>query len=129
MARPQSPELRRSGTTPAFEPDNIASRLEARDRPTSKGGSGPVPEENEPGHHPDHDQDQPDLDAFAARFSGSDLDDLPTDTGVVDDRAPDGDAADDRTASGHSLTRWVAPVAGLAVLAAVVAFLLRRRRA
>lgn len=130
MARPQSSELRRSGTTPAFEPDNIASRLEARDRPTSKGDSGPVPEENEPGHHPDHDQDQPDLDAFAARFSGSDLDELPTDTGLVEgsDVDNDTDSADDRPAAGHTLARWAALIAGAAVIAAVLAIWLRRRR-
>lgn len=30
---------------------------------------GPVPEDNRPGHHPEHEQDQPDLDAFARRLS------------------------------------------------------------
>ena len=30
---------------------------------------GPVPEDNQPGHHPEHEQDQPDLDAFARRLS------------------------------------------------------------
>ena len=44
----------------------------------AEGNSGPIPEANSPGHHPDHEQDRPDLDAFAARFSGRDLDDLPT---------------------------------------------------
>lgn len=29
---------------------------------------GPVPEDNQPGHHPAHEQDQPDLDALAARL-------------------------------------------------------------
>lgn len=132
MARPQSPELRRSGTTPAFEPDNISSRLEARERPTSSGESGPVPEESSPGHHPEHDQDQPDLDAFAARFSGSDLDDLPADTGLVDGSDVDNDddtaSADDGPAASHSLARWAAPIAGAAVIAAVVTIWLRRRR-
>ena len=28
----------------------------------------PVPEDNRPGHHPEHEQDRPDPDAFAARF-------------------------------------------------------------
>lgn len=28
----------------------------------------PVPEEQRPGHHPEHEQDKPDLDAFAERF-------------------------------------------------------------
>ena len=30
--------------------------------------AGPVPEDNLPGHHPDHDQDRPDLDAVAAKL-------------------------------------------------------------
>ena len=29
---------------------------------------GPVPEENQPGHHPPREQDRPDLDAMAARL-------------------------------------------------------------
>lgn len=28
----------------------------------------PVPDDNRPGHHPDHEQDQPDPDAFVERF-------------------------------------------------------------
>lgn len=125
MARPQSSELRRSGTTAAFEPDSISSRLDAHARPTSSGESGPVPEENSPGHRPDRDQDQPDLDAFAAKFSGRDLDDLPAHTGLIDDTDV---SADDRTAGGHPLRRWAPPVAGFVALAAVVTFWVRRRR-
>lgn len=126
MARPQSSELRRSGTTPVFEPDSISSRLEAHDRPGSSGETGPVPEANTPGHHPEHDQDRPDLDAFAERFSGRDLDDLPADTGVVDDsyrvdEQPGG--------SGTTVMRWAPPIAAVAVLVAVIAFWRRRRRA
>lgn len=30
--------------------------------------AGPVPEDNLPGHHPDHEQDQPDLTAMAERL-------------------------------------------------------------
>jgi hypothetical protein len=81
MARPQSPELRRSGTTPVFEPDNIASRLEARKQPGSSGSAGPVPEENQPGHHPERDQDKPDMDAFVARFNGQDEDETDGESG------------------------------------------------
>jgi len=68
MARPQSSELRRSGTTPVFEPDNIGSRLDARRQPGTSGETGPVPEDNLPGHRPGHDQDKPDLDEFAERL-------------------------------------------------------------
>ncbi len=42
-------------------------------QPEAPGGSaedeaGAVPEDNQPGHKPERDQDKPDLDAFAARF-------------------------------------------------------------
>lgn len=127
MARPQSSELRRSGTTPAFEPDSISSRLEAHERPTSSGESGPVPEENSPGHRPEHDQDKPDLDAFAERFSGRELDDLPTDTGVVDDSYRVD--TEEPSTFGRTFTRWAPPMAGVAVLVAVIAYWVRRRRA
>jgi hypothetical protein len=30
---------------------------------------GQIPEGNRPGHHPEHDQDKPDLDAFRARMA------------------------------------------------------------
>ena len=30
---------------------------------------GPIPEDNRPGHHPDHEQDKPDLAAFRARMA------------------------------------------------------------
>lgn len=43
---------------------------------------GPVPEGNQPGHHPSREQDQPDLDAMAARLGtapgGAGVDDGPT---------------------------------------------------
>ena len=32
------------------------------------GETGPIPAENQPGHHPPKEQDKPDLDAFAARL-------------------------------------------------------------
>ncbi|MFP5577412.1 MAG: hypothetical protein ACLGIZ_04130 [Acidimicrobiia bacterium] len=68
MAKPQQPELRRSGFVPALDPDATESRLDAHERPGTSGPGGPVPEDQRPGHHPDHDQDKPDLDKFAARL-------------------------------------------------------------
>ena len=127
MARPNSSNLRPSATTPAFESHSPASHVDAHARPSARGESGPVPEENSPGHHPEHDQDKPDLDAFAARFSGRDLDDLPTDTGLLEhlDRA----SAGHRTEVSHALRRWAPPVAGFVAFAALFAIWLRRRRA
>ena len=102
MTRPQSAELRDSGR------------------------SGPVPEASSPGHHPEREQDKPDLDAFAERFSGRALDDLPTDTGVLDG----GDRAD-RTTTGGALRRAAPTIIGIVAVAAVAAavtILVRRRR-
>lgn len=65
MAKPQSPELRRSGRTPDLDPDNVGTRLAASGTPSTGGRSGPVPPDNQPGHHPDHDQDRPDPREFA----------------------------------------------------------------
>lgn len=113
MSKSKSPEQSRPATS-AFDPPG-------------KHGGGPVPEENSPGHHPAHEQDKPDLDAFAARFSGRDLDDLPSDTGVVTDRSAKADRTD-RSAGDQSLTRWIAAIAALATLAAALAYWVRRRR-
>lgn len=88
---------------------------------------GPVPDENAPGHHPEHDQDKPDLDAFAARFSGRALDDLPSETGVITDCS----AGADRSVPREGLIKWLPAIAGLAVIAAAVtvgALRLRSRR-
>src|SRR3546814_6177384 len=67
MAKPQQPELRRSGFVPALDPDATESRLDAHERPGTSAPGGPVPEDQRPGHHPDDEQDKPDLAAVAAR--------------------------------------------------------------
>jgi hypothetical protein len=71
MARPQQPELARSGKTD-LDPDHVGTELEARKPVRSGGETGPVPPDNQPGHHPDQDQDKPDLDAFVAKLQGED---------------------------------------------------------
>jgi hypothetical protein len=70
MGRPQQPELARSGRTD-LDPDRIGTELEARKPPETKGRTGPVPAENQPGHHPDQEADKPDLDEFAARLGAA----------------------------------------------------------
>ena len=100
MTRPQSADLRENGRT------------------------GPVPEASSPGHHPEHEQDKPNLDAFAERFSGRALDDLPADTGVL----ADGQGAD-RTTAGGTLRRMAPAIIGTVAIAAAVTILVRRRRA
>lgn len=66
MAKPQQPELHRSGTTPA-DPASAKTAVTTSSAPPVKGeGPGPVPEDNRPGHHPAHEQDKP-VDKFVAR--------------------------------------------------------------
>lgn len=66
MATPQSRDLARNGHTPA-DPQSVATSLTAGGaRPGGPGRRGRVPEDNRPGHHPDHEQDKP-VDAFVAK--------------------------------------------------------------
>jgi hypothetical protein len=67
MARPQQPELARSAKTD-LDPDHVETGLQGQKAPATGGETGPVPPENQPGHHPPKEQDKPDLDAFAARL-------------------------------------------------------------
>jgi hypothetical protein len=67
MSRPQQPELARSAKTD-LDPDHVETGLQGQPRPKSGGETGPVPPDNEPGHHPPKEQDKPDLDKFAARI-------------------------------------------------------------
>src|SRR5688500_12849792 len=67
MARPQQPELARSAKTD-LDPDHIETGLQGQKAPATGGETGPVPPDNQPGHHPPKEQDKPDLDAFAARL-------------------------------------------------------------
>src|SRR3954452_21339888 len=68
MSNPQQPELARSRKTPAQDPDSVAGVLEAQDQPGAGGPSGPIPVATQPGHHPAHEQDKPDLNAFAEKL-------------------------------------------------------------
>jgi hypothetical protein len=68
MNKPQQPELHRSGLGQT-DPASIKTDLEVSERaPDGDEPMGPVPAENEAGHRPEHDQDKPDLDAFAERL-------------------------------------------------------------
>jgi hypothetical protein len=71
MARPQQPEMARSGKTD-LDPDHAATELGGEKKPRSKGPTGPVPPENQPGHRPEQEQDKPDTDAFTAKLQGED---------------------------------------------------------
>ena len=67
MGRPQQPELARSAETD-LDPDHIETGLQGQKSPATGGETGPVPPDNQPGHHPRKEQDKPDLDAFAAKI-------------------------------------------------------------
>jgi hypothetical protein len=68
MAKPQQAELRRSGKVPALDPDASVAKLSAQDTPGTSGSEGAIPEDQRPGHHPEHEQDKPDMDKFAERL-------------------------------------------------------------
>jgi hypothetical protein len=68
MSNPQQPELARSRKTPAQDQDAVAGVVEGQRVPDSSGPGGPVPADNQPGHHPPEEQDKPDLNAFAAKL-------------------------------------------------------------
>lgn len=125
MSNPQQPELARSRKTPALDPDATASVVEGQRQPGSSEPGGPVPAENQPGHHPPKEQDKPDLDAFAQKL------------GVVE--ASDGEAASDGQASSDErdagplqaadrTTRIGLASAVATVMALLLAVLVGRRR-
>jgi len=58
MSKPQQPELHRSGKG-ATDPASAKAAPEVNPRAGGDEPGGPVPEDNLPGHHPQHDQDKP----------------------------------------------------------------------
>ena len=67
MANPQQPELARSRKTPALDPDATEAVLTAAETPTVDRARGPVPADNQPGHHPAVEQDKPAAERFVAK--------------------------------------------------------------
>ncbi len=68
MSNPQQPELARSRKTPAQDADAVAGVLDGQRDIGADAPRGPVPAENQPGHHPAEEQDKPPLDKFAAKL-------------------------------------------------------------
>jgi len=68
MANPQQPELRRSGLGATVEGSAKVQIQTEGDAGSESTSAGPVPEESRPGHHPEVDQDKPDIDDFARRL-------------------------------------------------------------
>jgi hypothetical protein len=75
MGKPQQPELGRSGHTPVVEGQHTKEVIQGQEQPEAEGRTGPVPEDNRPGHHPDTEQDKPDLKQFRSRLTGDPGDD------------------------------------------------------
>lgn len=68
MSNPQQPELARSRKTPAQDADAVAGVLDGQRDIGADAPRGPVPPENQPGHHPAEEQDKPPIDKFAAKL-------------------------------------------------------------
>lgn len=68
MSNPQQPELARSRRTPALDPDAVAAVVDGQAIPDVDAPRGPVPLDNQPGHHPPTEQDKPDINAFAEKL-------------------------------------------------------------
>lgn len=117
MSNPQQPEPARSPKTPAQDSDAVAAAIEGQRQPTTEGPSGPIPADNQPGHHPAQEQDKPDLNAFAAKL------------GVVEAPKED-EAAEGRQASPAGRSIPTAALAGgiSAVLVLLLAIVIGRRR-
>src|SRR3954447_14738503 len=58
MAKPQQPELHRSGKG-ATDPASAKSKVEVTAVEGASGAAGPGPVDNQPGHHPAEEQDKP----------------------------------------------------------------------
>ncbi len=128
MANPQQPELARSRKTPSQDQDSVAGVVEGQRGLSADAPRGPIPPENQPGSHPEQEQDKPDLDAFAERF------------GVVEASGADPQAngrsselvgrAEEMVAGLRSSKSGIfaAGAAVLSIIAALVGVLLSRKR-
>ena len=71
MGRPQQPELGRSGHSSVSGGQHAGEVIEGQVQAgEEEGTAGPVPEDNRPGHHPEREQDKPDLERFRDRLGG-----------------------------------------------------------
>lgn len=126
MAKPQQAELRRSGQVPALDPDATESRLEAHDRPGSSGPQGPVPEDQRPGHHPDEEQDKPDMDAFAERLGIVSDEEEPPEAPHVEEDSKVTRLEPKAEKARSSETRTFSPI-GLALVGPVTGFIIVKK--
>ena len=97
MARPRQSEVARTAETD-IDPDHVETGLHGQTPPTTGGETGPIPADNQPGHHPAKEQDKPDLDAFAAKLGARSQ-------GPVDDQGPQAGPAQGRSGPGRAAGR------------------------
>ena len=138
MAKPQQAELRRSGKVPALDPDASVAKLSAQDVPTASDADDAVPEDQRPGHHPDHEQDKPDLDKFAARLGIVSDEETPAEAPHVEEdskvtrlapkveRTPTVETPPPAKAQPKQEKRTFSPI-GLALVGPVTGFLIAKR--
>ena len=128
MANPQQPELARSRKTPSQDQDSVASVVEGQREPATSTPGGPVPEDNQPGHHPPEEQDKPDLQAFAERLgtAAADGDQAASFPGGDGDTSPASQVASTARTTGTG-ARAAAVLAAIAIPAGVVITRKRRR--
>jgi hypothetical protein len=121
MSNPQQPELARSRKTPAQDQDAVAGVLDGQPDIGADAPRGPVPPENQAGHHPAEEQDKPPLDKFAAKLGTMEPSEREE---VLKDEQPAPAAAEPAAAA--QITR--SPLLGVAaVLGLIVAVLVGRR--
>lgn len=133
MSNPQQPELARSRKVPHQDQDAASAAVEGQRATEAGGPSGPVPAENQPGHHPPEEQDKPDLNAFAEKLGVVEPGSTPTagDGGAQAEPstpgpfAQNGQGTPSPTPSG---SRFLPRLAIAAVALAITAFIVRRRR-
>ncbi len=117
MSNPQQPELARSRKTPAQDQDAVAGVLDGQRDIGADAPRGPVPPENQPGHHPAQEQDKPDMTAFAERL------------GTVEPSERESTPEDQAATAGRSVRQaLLSPVGALVAVALAVVGVLAGRR-
>jgi hypothetical protein len=128
MSNPQQPELARSRKTPAQDADAVAGVLEGQRDPGAEAPRGPVPPENQPGHHPAEEQDKPDMKAFAEKLGTVEPSERESEPGPASVAGAGGQSSNPLSAVAGRRSIVAAVAALAAVLLAVVAGRRRRSR-
>ena len=134
MSNPQQPELARSRKVPHQDQDAVAGAVEGQRVSGGDAPRGPVPPENQPGHHPAEEQDKPDLNAFAEKMGIAEPGTTATsERGANAEPSTPGPYAQNgqgapAAAPSRAGSRVVPRIAVGAIVLAVVGLIVRRRR-